>query len=219
MKLYLKYMLFFVAGIVIVVSGVTAKDGRPLYGKIIYIDPGHGGYDPGTVYGNIYEKDINLNISLKLKKEIEKHGGYVYLTRNGDYDLSSPSALFRKKSDFDNRVRLINNEHPDLYLSIHMNYLNDSRYFGPQVFYNLNDENLAIKVQKSLNKITKSDRKIKLIPKDTYMYKKLKVSGLLVECGFLSNKKERENLLSTIYQQKISRAIVEGIITHFQSKE
>lgn len=61
----------------------------PLLNKIIYVDPGHGGRDPGTMYGKIMEKDINLDISLKLRDELMKKGAIVYMTREDDSDLSS----------------------------------------------------------------------------------------------------------------------------------
>ena len=102
----------------------------PLSGKIIIIDPGHGGKDPGTTSNNIYEKNINLSISKFLELELVKNGASVILTRDGDYDLSYPNATYRKKSDFDNRIKLINESKGNMYLSIHLNYLSDSTYKG-----------------------------------------------------------------------------------------
>lgn len=187
----------------------------PLMGKTIVIDVGHGLEDSGANVGKIYEKDINLQISLFLEKELGKLGANVILTRDGDYDLSTPNARYRKKSDFDNRIKLINNSDADIYLSIHLNYLNDSRYSGPQVFYNSDNKMLAESVQKSLNNLTKSERKIKQIPKDTYMYSKLKIPGVLIECGFLSNAKERSLLTNEEYQKKIAKAISLGVLEYF----
>ena len=148
-----KYMLIiFLIVIIFSASIVNARSKNALKNKIIVIDPGHGGVDPGTVFNDIYEKDINLEISIIIKSLLEKENVNVIMTRNGDYDLSYPNAMYRKKSDFDNRIFLINNSNADLYLSIHLNYLNDSRYYGPQVFYLL-DEKLANIMQKNLNKI------------------------------------------------------------------
>ena len=76
---------------------LPVKASIPLIGKILVIDVGHGGKDPGTVYKDIYEKDINLKISLELEKELSKLGATVLLTREGDYDLSSANAIWRKK--------------------------------------------------------------------------------------------------------------------------
>lgn len=186
----------------------------PLSGKVIVIDPGHGAKDPGTVVNNIYEKDINLSISLYLEKYLSKLGATVILTRDGDYDLSSPNAYFRKKSDFDNRIKLINESNAQLYLSIHLNYLSDSKYYGPQVFY-LNNENLASCMQEVLNKELSGDREIKKISNDIYMYNKINIDGLLIECGFLSNSDERNKLKTTEYQEDIAIAITKGLIEYY----
>ena len=169
---------------------IVADTYLPLLGRLIVIDPGHGNVDPGTVVENIYEKDINLQISLQLKKNLEKMGAGVIMTRDGDYDLASPNATYRKRSDFNNRILLINNSKADLYLSIHLNYLNDFSYYGPQVFY-YGEENfkLAKKMQAVLNNTLKGNREIRHIPSDTYMYNKIIIQGVLVECGFMSNNK------------------------------
>ncbi len=187
----------------------------PLSGKVIVIDPGHGGIDVGTSYNKTYEKDINLAISLNLERVLTEYGATVILTRNGDYDLSSPNASLRKKSDFDNRIKLINNNNVDLYLSIHQNYLNDFDYYGPQVFYNGDNYDLATIIQKHLNKISDAKREIKKIPSSTYMYSKLKVKGVLVECGFISNKEERLKLTTDEYQSVIANTIKDGVINYF----
>lgn len=140
------------------------------------------------------------------------------MTRNGNYDLSSPNIYNRKRSDFDNRIKLINNSNADLYLSIHLNYLSDSSYYGPQVFYNEKSENnklLAESIQKHLNEQVKTKREIKKIPSHTYMYSKLIVDGVLIECGFLSNYNEKMKLKTDEYQEKIAQYITEAIIKYY----
>ena len=189
----------------------------PLTGRIIVVDAGHGAEDPGTSFKNIYEKDINLKISLKLEQVLSSMGAEVILTRDGDYDLSTPNANFRKKSDFDNRIKIINNSNADLYLSIHLNYLNDYSYSGPQVFYNKDNKILAEFIQISMNEYTKGDRAIKKIPSNTYMYNKLQIPGVLIECGFLSNSKERNLLVDDKYQLKLAASISEGVVEYFSS--
>ncbi len=186
----------------------------PLSGKVVVIDVGHGGADPGTMSGNIYEKDINLAISKELESELSRLGASVILVRNQDYDLSKPNALWRKKSDFDNRIKMINNSGANYYLSIHLNYLEDASYYGPQVFYNKKKENnkvIAEHIQNELNKSLKTDREVKLIPSSTYMYKELKVEGVLIECGFLSNAHERNLLVKEEYQKKIAKIIADAM--------
>ena len=188
----------------------------PLSGKIIVIDPGHGGKDPGTISDTTYESNINLAISKALEIELSKAGATVILTRNDDYDLSVPNARWRKKSDFDNRINLINDSKADIYLSIHLNYLTNSAYYGPQVFYDNKDtENLATIIQNTLNTNLNTDRKIKPIPSKTYMYDKLNVPGVLIECGFLFNSSEKSKLITEEYQQKLAILIKDALISYF----
>lgn len=186
-----------------------------LLNKTIIIDSGHGGKDGGSVVNGILEKNINLQISLKLKDILIKNGANVIMTRDGDYDLSSPNVNRRKKSDFDNRISLINNASADLYISIHLNYLSDSRYSGAQVFYTKGNEYLAEIMQESLASYLKTKMPAKKLSNMIYMYKKLNVPGVLIECGFLSNEKERNLLITDKYQERIALAIIKGIISYY----
>ena len=187
----------------------------PLQGKLILIDVGHGGKDPGTIYKNIYEKDINLQIAKQLENKLSKMGASVYLIRDGDYDLSNGVKKHRKKIDFDNRIKIINESNGDLYLSIHLNYLPSSIYYGAQVFYDKKNKKIAEIIQKHLNNKLKTKREIKNIPQNIYMYKRLKIPGILIECGFLSNPEERKILVTSKYQEKIAQVITEGVIDYF----
>ena len=179
--------------------------------KTIIIDAGHGGKDMGTSYKNIYEKDINLSISLKLKEELEKYGTNVILTRDNDYDLSTPNTNRRKKSDFDNRIKLINESNPDLVISIHQNYYKDSKYSGTQIFYKGN-KNIAEFLQKNIN----DKRLTKPISKTLYMYNKIESNVLLIECGFISNSKDRNNLTNKLYQKEYAKLIANLIKDYFK---
>lgn len=209
------YVLFTFFISVLILYALKVEAVMPLTGKTIVIDAGHGAEDPGTNFNKIYEKDINLNIGLYLEKELGSLGAEVLLTRDGDYDLSKPNASYRKKSDFDNRIKFINGSKADLYISIHLNYLSDSSYYGPQVFYIKDNKKLAETIQNSMNMDLKGDRKTKKIPSDTYMYNKLNISGVLIECGFLSNSKERSLLQNSEYQKKVAKSISKGIVQYF----
>ncbi|MDE6284240.1 MAG: N-acetylmuramoyl-L-alanine amidase [Bacilli bacterium] len=167
------------------------------------------------MYKEIYEKDINLKIVLFLEEELSKLGAGVLLIRDGDYDLSHGETDHRKKTDFDNRIKLINNSEADMYLSIHLNFLTNSAYYGAQVFYNKNNEKIAKKIQSYLNNNLETDREIKIIPPTTYMYDKLKTPGVLIECGFLSNYKERSLLITEEYQKKLARVIAESLVKYY----
>lgn len=191
-----------------------------LKNKIIYLDPGHGGTDPGSIYKDTYEKDINLSICIKLKENLEKMGAKVYLTRDGDYDLSTPYTSTRKKSDLNNRVRLINDSNADLYISIHLNATNSKIWHGAQVFYddvNSNNKKIAEIMQEELKKNLNTDREISEIS-NMLLNRKVTIPGVLIEVGFLSNDNDRYLLKKENYQSKISKIIVNGIIKYFNKQ-
>lgn len=185
----------------------------PLRNKIIYIDPGHGGTDSGAIYKDIYEKDINLDISYEIKIALENKGATVYMTRYDDYDLSVIGASLRKKSDLSNRVKLINESNADMYLSIHLNSIESSKWKGIQLFYDdVNSEN--IKIAQYINNEVEGSREIAVI-KNKYMYKRVSVPGVLIELGFLSNNEDRNNLLNGNKRKEMIEKIVEGIINYY----
>lgn len=212
-KLTLLLLLFLI--IIISIFNVNASTLTfPLLGKTIYLDAGHGGVDNGATVNNVHEKDLNLQIVYKLKETLTNAGATVLLTRKDDNDISNPNALYRKKSDFDNRIKLINNSNADLYISIHQNIYQNKKYSGPQVFYVKDNQKLAEIMQNTLNKYLNTKRKVKTI-NNTYMYKLLNKKGILIECGFLSNDNERHKLKTEEYQIKLSKIITEGIITYY----
>lgn len=188
----------------------------PLLGKVIYVDPGHGGPDPGAMYKDIYEKNINLEISKTLEQALVEKGAIVYLTREGDYDLAFPNAYLRKRSDLSRRTKIINDSMCDLYLSIHLNATTSTSWKGAQVFYDdINPENAVLGgiIQESFKRHLGSRRKLKRVT-DLYMYKDIDRVGVLLEVGFLSNPNERYVLRKAYYQKRIANAIVEGVITY-----
>lgn len=197
---------------------VKAKE-LPLIGKVIYLDPGHGGSDPGAVYGNIYEANLNLEIALKTQKELEKQGAIVYLTRYGDYDLSVKNAQLRKRSDLSRRANAINKSLCDMYLSIHLNADSDTTWRGAQVFFddvNKNNVKLAEIMQKTFKKNLNTNRKYKQVT-NQYMYRRINRLGVLLEVGFISNSNERYLLQKEEYQEKIAKTITEGINNYFNT--
>ena len=189
----------------------------PLQGRVVAIDCGHGGMDPGSLYNDIYEKDITLSIGKYLEKYLSEMGATVIMTRTSDSDLSNGARNHRKKADFDERIKIINQKIVDMYLSIHLNYLTDTRYYGAQVFYNKDNETLANTIQEYINANLDSDREIKEIPSSTYMYQRLENPGVLIECGFLSNANEREKLVTDEYQKKIAEVIASAIVKYYNS--
>ena len=213
-KYYMKIFLVFII-VFLLLFGIKAEASLPLAGRLIIVDAGHGGLDPGTMYKDIYEKDINLKIAKYLEEELSKFGAGVLLVRDSDEDLSGGVKDHRKKTDFDNRIKLINECEGDMYLSIHLNYLTNSAYYGAQVFYNKNNEKLANKIQQFMNDNLEGKREIKKIPSTTYMYDKLNIPGVLIECGFLSNVKERNLLITETYQRKLAQVIAQALVKYY----
>ncbi len=212
-------MLFFL--FTISFSSVYAMvNGFTLLGKRIYLDAGHGGRDSGALYKNILEKDINLDIVKKLEKELISRGAIVYLTRDGDYDLSSTSS-HKKRSDLKNRANMINKSDCDLYLSIHLNYINDSKWNGLQVFYNdanKKNEMIANSITEYLKNNMNNVRKPKM-ESSYYMYRLINKPGVLIELGFLSNPHDRYILTRNKYQNKIILNLVSSIENLFMEKD
>ena len=215
MKRYYVSVIFVFLFLFLAMYSYPVRADLPLQGKVIAIDSGHGGLDPGSLYDDIYEKDITLSIGKYLENYLSEMGATVIMTRTSDEDLSNGVKNHRKKADFDERIKIINQNIVDMYVSIHLNYLTDTRYYGAQVFYNKENENLAKDIQEYLNKNTNTDREIKKIPTSTYMYDKLTTKGVLVECGFLSNAMERSKLVTKEYQSEFAKVLAEAISHHY----
>lgn len=214
-----KLLILFLFLSIITVPYVRALTTQPLFNKIIYIDPGHGGRDPGAIYKDIKESDINLQISNYLEEELTKLGATVYLTRYEDVDLS-PSTRNRKKNDLYSRVKLINNSNCDLYISIHLNSIKNSTWYGAQVFYDdINAENIKIAdiFQQTIKEELSSSREYKEIT-DIYLNKNITRPGILVEAGFLSNSNERYLLKTEDYQRKIAKTLANASIKYLRYK-
>lgn len=195
-------------------------NGIPLLGKTIYIDPGHGGRDSGAIYKNIYEKDINLSISKKLAKELTSYGATVYMTREEDIDLSTGEKN-KKRSDLANRAYKINKIKPDMYVSIHQNYIPSSKWKGLQIFYdsiNPQNKNIAEFLTQALQKKLPNVREVKN-NNSYYMYSRIQFKGVLIETGFLSNYEDRNKLIDNNYQELLAKYITLAIIDYFNNNK
>lgn len=218
-KGYAIFLLIISLCMISFVDANTKYNNLELLGKVIYLDSGHGGLDPGTIYKDIYEKDINLEISLKLQELLEEEGAIVYQTRYGDYDLSRNYTPQRKKSDLNNRAKIINESGADIYISIHLNSISSSTWRGAQVFYddvNKKNYDFAILMQNQLKEDLKTNREVKEIS-TMLMNRKITIPGLLIEAGFLSNPNDRYLLQKSDYQYKIANSIKKGIIKYFHN--
>ncbi|WP_085112619.1 N-acetylmuramoyl-L-alanine amidase [Thermoanaerobacterium sp. PSU-2] len=202
-------------------AAFSATD-NPLKGKIILIDPGHGGIDGGTSSGNILEKSINLEASLILKTELINRGAKVIMTRDKDTSLENlcKDNDYRHRRDLKARVNMINNYNIDAYISIHVNAVNNAPYVkGPMVFYsntNINSKTLASYVQDSLNALAGTNRNPNVA--DYFLLTNAKKTGILVELGFITNNDDKNLLVKKDYLKKLSTGIVIGLEKYFKNK-
>lgn len=192
----------------------------PATTKVIIIDPGHGGIDPGAVgKDGTLEKDINLNIGLYLREYLEQSGAYVIMTREKDKGLYSEGSKNKKREDLEKRKEIVLNSNGDLFISIHLNSFSQSRYNGAQTFYpqdNLLGKELGQILQEELIKsLDKENNRVPLPRENIYILRDQILPSVLVECGFLSNPQELKKLRDKSYQKKIAWAIYVGIQRYF----
>lgn len=198
----------------------------PLSGKIIILDPGHGGIDGGASSASgLLEKDISLELALTLRDYLQEAGAFVILTREEDRDLAqldTAKVRSRKVEDLKERVRMINTSNADFYLSIHLNAIGASQWRGAQSFYNRAIENsdfLAKHVQQEMvRNLENTTRKAKPIH-NVYLLQHAEIPGTLVEVGFLSNPDEAQELSTEEYQQKVAASIYEGVLRYAGNEE
>ena len=183
-----------------------------VYEKVVVIDAGHGGRDPGANRKGILEKNIDLGITLELKKllDVSEENIGVYYTRIDD---SNPTN--------GERVGLANKSNADLFISIHINSYKgnrDSSINGTEVMYSskqegsFNSKQLAsICMEELTSKLGSRDRGL-ITGDNIYIINKSKVPVALVEVGFITNKEERELLNSQEYQEKTAEALYDAII-------
>jgi N-acetylmuramoyl-L-alanine amidase len=197
----------------------------PLTGKVIYIDPGHGGPDGGAVGSDTLEKDISLSISLMIRDYLQEQGALVLLTREEDVDLADENTSGysrRKAEDLKKRVKLINESEADLFLSIHLNAIPSSRWSGAQTFYNgryIENENVAKFIQDELRRNLENTTRVAKPIDGIYLLKNLEKPGALVEVGFLSNPQEEKLLTTKVYQEKVAASIYNGVLRYFSDEK
>ena len=196
---------------------------------IIVIDPGHGGMDGGaSAADGTDEKNINLAISLYLKKMMEEYPVDVIMTRTEDEMLSDGADSIKgmKREDLKARKSIIDQSVAALAVSIHLNsFREDASVYGAQVFYPKKEqlrtkgrtdeqtsEIFAKAVQKALeNNISDGRERSAMTKGDIIIFEDVQVPTILVECGFLSNGEEVEKLKTAEYQEKMAASIWEGI--------
>ena len=198
-------------------SGAVYENTVPL---TIIIDAGHGGEDGGTQSSDgTLEKDINLQISIKLERLLRIMGYRTVMIRTEDKLIytGNPDKMREKKvSDLNNRLEIAETYPDAIFISIHQNYFTESRYSGAQVFYSPNSEKsqlLAQCIQRSVVSLVQpeNERKIKKSGSEIFLLDKIESPAVMVECGFMSNPSEALLLRDGEYQKKTVLAIANGI--------
>jgi N-acetylmuramoyl-L-alanine amidase len=199
-----------------------------LKGIQIVIDPGHGGVDGGASLGAQFnEKDINLDISLKLQTLLINRGAKVIMTRNSEISLEKKSDLqsSRYKRDLDARRDIVNNSNADIFVSIHSNcFRSNPKARGAIIFYHYNSEGgklLAKSIASSIDEIVYKNLlgnitlECKVLPEDLFMLRSTEVPGVLVEVGYMTNKDEGKLLKQDDFQTAMAEAIAEGMQNYY----
>ena len=189
---------------------------------IIIIDAGHGNFDGGAVANDgTVEKDINLKVALNLAEICRTNGLPILMVRKDDSSLEDDengTIRQRKNSDLHNRSLLMQKYDNSIYVSIHMNKFSDSSVHGAQVFYSSKYENaklLAKHIQDAVKYVQEdNNRVIKEGTRDTYLLHNAKCPAVIVECGFLSNPIDLENLKQDNYRSKLAFCIYLGILKY-----
>ncbi|MCY0865409.1 MAG: N-acetylmuramoyl-L-alanine amidase [Sulfobacillus sp.] len=178
--------------------------GDLLRGRTIIIDPGHGGYDPGSRGRQAIEAEVNLAIAHKLKTWFQMAGAHVLMTWSKPSDIPS-----HRKYRVQSRLEWINRQPADVLIDIHCNS-GASSYKGPQTFYwdGAASYHLATAVQEELQYFTGTVRGVKRI--DQYVLRYAKMPAINVEVGFITNPREEERLLNPTYQEDLTWYIFIG---------
>lgn len=179
---------------------------------LIIIDAGHGGEDEGCNYGDINEKDLNLELAYMLKSSLESKGFCVLFTREGDEQIS-----------LEERVKIANDAKGDLFISLHQNASEDKDVHGIETWYckgsNEENERFAKLVQQYVVLYCKEkDRGI--VDTDTlYVTRECNMPSCLLEVGFLSNEQERNKMISKEYKEKIIEGLADAVELYFNPKK
>ncbi len=224
---YLLILLGVLAGAVAgnQITAVLSESARIDSSRCIIIDPGHGGVDGGaTSCTGKLESNMNLEISLRLNDLLHFLGYRTVMIRTTDISVyTQGETIFQKKiSDLKERVRIVNETKNGLLVSIHQNVFADSKYYGAQVFYSEQEgsKELAEQMQNRFVETLNpgSNRKCKRAT-GIYLMEHIDCTGVLVECGFLSNPEEEARLRSKEYQNKICCVIASSLCNYLDHAE
>ena len=178
-----------------------------LKNKVILVDAGHGGKDPGAIAGKMFEKEAALKMALMLKENLEKQGAKVIMSRENDTYVS-----------LKDRVSISNFENADLFVSIHLNSSEKSNINGIEThWYTAHSKPLAEAVHNEMvTNIKANDRG--LFKSMLYVINHTEAPAILVETGFISNNEERDELFKKDRQEATAKSIADGIVKYFEKR-
>lgn len=207
-------------------SSAAETSSNPFMRKTIIVDAGHGGDDGGAIgIDGTVEKDINLDIALKLEKILKFYGFNVIMTRTQDVmtcDDGLDSLRKRKVSDIHNRFDLMRKNPDAVFISVHQNKFEDTSQHGTQVFYSGNNEKskvLAEAIQTSITSAVQPEnvRVVKKSGSGIYLLYHAEIPAVLVECGFISNPDEVKKLKDESYRMKLAILIADGLLKYLRN--
>lgn len=230
-KIILSFVLFLILGslgfgTVIVSKKLTVDAASTKVNQTVIIDAGHGGPDGGTSADDgTLEKDLNLQIAIKLNESLNSMGIKTVMIRTEDisvHDASANTIRQKKVSDLKNRLKIINETDNSIFVSIHQNHFSDSRYSGTQVFYSKNNPQSSVLAdcirQSVISDLQKENtRETKPSGTDIYLLYHAESPAVMVECGFLSNINESKNLKNENYQKELAFVLALGISDYLNS--
>ena len=200
-------------------TGLPDLSGVSIEGLKIIVDAGHGDTDVGTIGVSTgrYEKEVNLEISLKLREALEKEGAAVVMTRETDEPIAAAEETDiakRKEADMQLREKIITDANADMYSGVHQNSFEEESACGPQIFYHT-DSNMGALLAKCIQTVMNEQ----LDPKEPRkpncgryrLLKPGKQPSVTVECGFFTNPEEEKKLQDPSYQDQVVAGIVDGI--------
>ena len=221
------YLFVFAIFLVIIASGSRAvtviAESQPITRhNLIIIDAGHGGEDGGaTSCTGILESQINLEIARRLDAVCHLLGFDTKMVRTSDISVYTEGNTIsaKKASDLRNRVAMVNQAEHAILISIHQNTFSDNRYTGAQVFYAAceGSRELAEILQKQLSFLDADNRRQPKLANNVYLMQHIQQTGVLIECGFISNPMDEAMLRSAAYQQKLCSTIAVGLCIYLDS--
>lgn len=190
-----------------------------LKGKIICIDPGHGGTDVGAIGHiggkDVYEKNITLSIALPLRDMLTSAGAKVVMTRDTDKDVYGPWA--DADPELQARCDIANEAHADAFVSIHIDSFSNSSVDGTTAYYNAKSSKDLLLAQMmhqaTMNSLSIPDRGVK--SNDFYVNVYTTMPSVLMEMGFITNDHRVKMLTSSWGPRGIAQSLFNGLVNYF----